>query len=231
MIPISDNIPSRHFPVINWTLIALNIIIFFFTLSLGKDAEIFVKLFGVVPYRFINDFDIYEISTIYTSMFLHGGWAHIFSNMLALYIFGDNVEDRLGSFRYLIFYLLTGTAAALLHIYLNQDSVIPTVGASGAISGVMAAYIFLYPRAKVITLFPILFIPFFIDIPALVYTGVWFITQFFSGLLSIVSNTAAFGGVAYWAHVGGFVAGAVLLPFMLRNRKKRRTYIDEFYPW
>ncbi len=231
MIPLSDNIPSRRFPIINWTLISLNVFIFFFTLSLGKDAQQFVQLFGVVPYRFLNDFDPYEMGTIFTSMFLHGGWAHIFGNMIALYIFGDNVEDRLGSFRYLVFYLLSGIAAALTHIYLNADSVIPTIGASGAISGVMGAYLLLYPTARVITVFPILFFPYIIELPAIVYTGTWFITQFFSGVLSIVSNAQAFGGVAYWAHIGGFVAGIVLLPILLTKKYKRRKYIDEYYPW
>ncbi|GMU96700.1 MAG: rhomboid family intramembrane serine protease [Ignavibacterium album] len=198
---------------------------------MGKDAQEFVQLFGVVPYRFLNDFDSFEVTTIFSSMFLHGGWAHIFGNMIALYIFGDNVEDRLGSFRYLVFYLLTGVAASLTHIYLNQDSVIPTIGASGAISGVMAAYLLLYPTAKVITVFPILFFPYIIELPAIVYTGVWFITQFFSGVLTIVSDVQAFGGVAYWAHIGGFVSGIILLPFLIVKKFKRRKYIDEYYPW
>lgn len=231
MIPLADNIPHRRFPIINWSLIILNIFIFFFTLSLGKDAQQFVQLFGVVPYRFLNDFDSFELGTIFSSMFLHGGWAHIFGNMIALYIFGDNVEDRLGSFRYLIFYLFSGVAASLTHIYLNQNSVIPTIGASGAISGVMGAYLLLYPTAKVITVFPILFFPYIIELPAIVYTGVWFITQFFSGVLSIVSDVQAFGGVAYWAHIGGFVAGIILLPFLIVKKYKRRKYIDEYYPW
>lgn len=231
MIPLADNIPHRRFPIINWALIVSNVFIFFFTLSIGKDAQEFVQIFGVVPYRFLNDFDSFEIGTIFSSMFLHGGWAHIFGNMIALYIFGDNVEDRLGSFRYLLFYLLTGVAAALTHIYLNQNSTIPTIGASGAISGVMAGYLLLYPTAKVITVFPILFFPYIIELPAIVYTGVWFITQFFSGVLSIVSDVQAFGGVAYWAHIGGFVAGIILLPFLLTRKYKRRKYIDEYYPW
>lgn len=231
MIPLSDNVPHRRFPIINWTIIVLNIFIFFFTLSLGKDAQEFVQIFGVIPYRFLNDFDSFELGTIFSSMFLHGGWAHIFSNLLALYIFGDNVEDRLGSFRYLIFYLLTGVAASLTHIYLNQNSVIPTIGASGAISGVMAAYLLLYPTAKVITVFPILFFPYIIELPAIIYTGVWFITQFFSGVLSIVSDAQAFGGVAYWAHIGGFIAGIFLLPILLVKKYKRRKFIDEYYPW
>lgn len=145
-------------------------------------------------------------------MFLLGGWAHIFSNMLALYIFGDNVEDRLGSFRYLLFYLLTGFAASLTHIYLNQTSVIPTIVASGAISGVMAAYLLLYPTAKVITVFPILFFPYINELPAIIYTGVWFITQFFSRVLSIVADAQAFGGVAYWAHIGGFCSRCSFAP-------------------
>jgi membrane associated rhomboid family serine protease len=231
MIPLSDNIPHRRFPFVNWFLIATNVVVFFFTLSLGEIAQPFVSLFGVVPQRFLNDFGSFELITIFTSMFLHGGWAHILGNMVALYIFGDNVEDRLGSVRYLLFYLLTGVAASLTHIYLNQDSNIPTIGASGAISGVMAAYLLLYPTAKVITVFPILFFPYIVELPAIIYTGVWFITQFFSGILSIVSDVQAFGGVAYWAHIGGFVSGIVLLPFLLTKKSKRRKFVDEYYPW
>ncbi|MCS7053742.1 MAG: rhomboid family intramembrane serine protease [Ignavibacterium sp.] len=231
MIPLADNIPHRRFPIINWLLIVSNVLIFFFTLSLGEVAQQFVQIFGVIPYRFLNEFDSFEVMTIFSSMFLHGGWAHIIGNMVALYIFGDNVEDRLGSIRYLIFYILSGVAAALTHIYLNQDSHIPTIGASGAISGVMAAYLIFFPTAKVITVFPILFFPYIIELPAIVYTGVWFITQFFSGLLSVVSNAQAFGGVAYWAHIGGFVGGIILIPFLLVKKYKRRRYIDEYYPW
>ncbi len=231
MIPLADNIPSRRFPIINWTIISLNVFIFFFTLSLGNNAQSFVNIFGIVPYRFLSDFNSFELGTIFSSMFLHGGWAHILSNMLALYIFGDNVEDRLGSFRYIIFYLLAGVAASLTHIYINPESVIPTIGASGAISGVMAAYLFLYPKAKVITVFPILFFPYIVELPAIIYTGVWFITQFFSGVLSIVANTQAFGGIAYWAHIGGFISGIVLLPFLATKKYKRKKYIDEYFPW
>lgn len=199
-------------------------------MSLVENAQEFVQIFGVVPYRFLTDFDSFEFATIFSSMFLHGGWAHIFGNMVALYIFGDNVEDRLGSLRYLFFYLLTGIAASITHIYLNQDSVIPTIGASGAISGVMAAYLLLYPTAKVITVFPILFFPYIVELPAIIYTGVWFITQFFSGVFSIVSNAQAFCGVAYRAHIGGFVAGIFLLPVLLTKKYKRRKYTDEYYP-
>lgn len=219
MIPITDDVPSRRFPIMNWIIIISNVAIFILMLTSGIANEI-VKYFGIVPRRLMFDFDIYEAMTIFTSMFLHGGFAHIFSNMLALYIFGDNVEDRMGHFRYLFFYLLCGVGAALMHVYFNQNSVIPTIGASGAISGVMGAYVLMYPRANIITVFPILFIPFFFTMPALVYVGVWFISQLFNGTLSIVSQVEALGGVAWWAHIGGFVSGIILLPFFAKRRSR-----------
>jgi len=225
MIPITDDVPSKRFPIMNWLLIISNVLVFVFMLTSIDFANELVSQLGIVPKRFLFYCDIFEVATIFTSMFLHGGFAHIFSNMLALYIFGDNVEDRLGHFGYLFFYLLSGVGAAAVHIYLNQNSIVPTIGASGAISGVMAAYVLMYPRANVLVVFPILFIPFTFVLPSIVYIGVWFLSQLFNGALSIVSNVEAFGGVAWWAHVGGFLSGAFLLPFFLVKRsRKKRTY-------
>lgn len=164
-------------------------------------------------------------------MFMHGGWFHLFSNMLALYIFGDNVEDSMGSQRYLIFYLLCGVAAALTHVFFNPNSPIPTVGASGALSGVLAAYLLFYPSARVITLIPIFFLPWLVEIPAVVYLGLWFISQLANGLFSILIDVQAMGGVAWWAHIGGFVAGLVLAPLFRQRRYVRRYYRDQYYPW
>ncbi len=164
-------------------------------------------------------------------MFLHGGWAHLFSNMLALYIFGDNVEDRMGSGRYLLFYLFCGVVAAIVHIVFNPHSPLPTIGASGAISGVLAAYLVFFPSARVITLVPLFFWPWFIEVPAVLYLGLWFVSQLLNGLLTIVSGMQAFGGVAWWAHVGGFVVGMVLGPLLARRRYIRRVYVDEYFPW
>ncbi len=231
MLPLKDTVQSRSFPVVNWLIIALNVLFFFMLISLGPRAELWMTALGLVPARLLRHPGLFEFATIFTSMFLHGGWAHLFSNMLALYIFGDNVEDRLGSGRYLLFYLLCGFAAAVVHVFLNPNSTIPTVGASGAISGVLAAYFIFFPSARVITLVPLFFLPWFVEIPAVFYLGFWFVSQLFNGLLTVVSGAQALGGVAWWAHVGGFVAGLVLGPIFARRRYIRRIYPDEYFPW
>ncbi|GAB4281954.1 MAG: rhomboid family intramembrane serine protease [Candidatus Promineifilaceae bacterium] len=231
MLPLQDTVPSRSFPVANWLLIAANVVIFIMMASLGPMAERVVAFLGVVPVQFLRHPLPVEWLTIFTSMFLHGGWAHLFSNMLALYIFGDNVEDRLGSGRYLLLYLASGIIASVVHIAVNPNSAVPTIGASGAISGVLAAYLIFFPGARVITLVPLFFLPWFVEIPALFYLGFWFFSQLFNGLLTIVSGMQSFGGVAWWAHVGGFVAGLFLGPMLARRRYRRRMYIDEYYPW
>jgi membrane associated rhomboid family serine protease len=231
MIPLKDTVQSRSFPIVNWMLITLNLLAFFTLVSAGSQAEIWVAILGVVPARFLNHPSLFEFVTIFTSMFLHGGWAHLFGNMLALYIFGDNVEDRLGSGRYLFFYLFCGLAAALAHIGLNPDSPVPTVGASGAISGVMAAYLLFFSSARVITVIFIFILPWFVEIPAVIFIGFWFLSQLFNGVLMVVAGAQAFGGVAFWAHIGGFIAGLVLGPLIARRRYIRRVYADEYYPW
>lgn len=231
MLPLQDTIQSRSLPIVNWTLIVLNVLAFMNLVALEAQAEAYVAVLGLVPARFLGQFSMLELVTLFTSMFLHGGWAHLFSNMWALYIFGDNVEDRMGSGRYLLFYLLCGLLAAVVHIGFNPASRIPTIGASGAISGVLAAYLLFFPSARVITLVPLFFLPWFVEIPAVLYIGFWFISQLFNGLLSIVTEMQAFGGVAWWAHIGGFIAGLVLGPFMVRKRYVRRVYYDEYFPW
>jgi membrane associated rhomboid family serine protease len=232
MLPLKDTVPSRSFPIVNWTLIAANVFAFVWLADAGAGSERLVAAFALVPKRFLLDLaNPYECLTLFTSMFMHGGWAHLFSNMLALYIFGDNVEDRMGSGRYLLFYLLSGLAAAFVHIFFNANSPVPTVGASGAISGVLAAYLIFYPTARVITFIPVFFLPWFVEIPALFYLGMWFFSQLFNGLFSVMAGVQAFGGVAWWAHVGGFAAGLVLAPFFARRRYVRRVYLDEYYPW
>jgi membrane associated rhomboid family serine protease len=163
-----------------------------------------------------------------TSMFLHGGWLHIITNMWALWIFGDNVEDRMGPVRFLIFYLLCGLFAGITHWFMNPDSTIPTVGASGAIAGVMGAYFILFPRSRVIVLLPILFIPLFFELPAIVYLGIWLFSQLFSGTLSVAA-TSDVAGIAWWAHVGGFIAGMLLhFLFIRRGREYRLPSRDEY---
>jgi len=231
MIPLKDTVRSRSFPIVNWMLIVSNLLIFFLLAAQGRYADTFVRALGLIPARLLADPSPLAFLTLFTSMFLHGGWAHLISNMLALYIFGDNVEDRMGSGRYLLFYLLSGLAAAFIHIAFNPDSRLPTVGASGAISGVLAAYLILFPTSRVITLIPLFFLPWFVEIPALFYLGFWFVSQLLNGFLTIVTGAQAFGGVAWWAHVGGFVAGLLLTPFFVRRRYVRRVYIDEYFPW
>jgi membrane associated rhomboid family serine protease len=215
----------------NWTLIGLNVLFFLLLLSSGAEAEAWVEELGVVPARLLRDVGSWQAVTLFTSMFLHGGWAHLLGNMLALYIFGDNVEDRLGSGRYLLFYLICGLAAAAAHIALNPNSTLPTIGASGAISGVLAAYLLFFPSARVITLVFIFIFPWFVEIPAVIYLGLWFLSQLFNGALAVVSDMQTYGGVAWWAHIGGFVAGLALGPLLARRGYVRPRYVDEYYPW
>jgi membrane associated rhomboid family serine protease len=166
-------------------------------------------------------------------MFIHGGWLHIIGNMWFLWIFGDNVEDRLGHLRFLIFYLLSGIGAALFYVLLKPGSVLPALGASGAISGVMGAYILLYPRARVLTLVPVFFLPLLVEIPAVFFVGVWFLFQFLAGTLSLATPRVE-GGVAWWAHIGGFVLGMALLPLFTRSsRESARPWPDQhlFHRW
>lgn len=232
MLPLKDTIPSRTFPIVNWLLIIANLLAFLWLAESGVRGEKLVAIFALIPKRFLLDItNPYEYLTLFTSMFIHGGWAHLFSNMLALYIFGDNVEDRMGSGRYLAFYLFCGAAAALAHIFFNPASTLPTVGASGAISGVLAAYLLFFPSARVITIIPLFILPWFVEIPAVFYLGMWFLSQLSNGLFSIMAGVQAFGGVAWWAHVGGFIAGLALAPFFARRRYVRRMYLDEYYPW
>ncbi len=224
MIPIRDTIPSQHPPIATWLLIIINCIIFLFELKMPEPArEHFFQLFGIVPARFTHPdwalrvgFHIDDYWPLLTSMFLHGGWLHVIGNMWALWIFGDNVEDRMGPVRFVIFYLLCGLAAGMVHWYTNPHSTIPTVGASGAIAGVMGAYLILFPHSRVIVLIPILIFPFFFELPAVFYIGFWALMQVFSGTLSL-ADARAVGGIAWWAHVGGFSTGVVLHFFFVRH--------------
>src|SRR6266566_6322123 len=202
MIPLRDIIPSRTTPYVTISLISLNVLVFLYELSLGRAVDAFTLYFGLVPAAF-------SWVTVFTSMFLHGGLLHVAGNMLYLWIFGDNVEDRMGHGRFLVFYLLCGVAAALAQTITAPDSVIPMVGASGAIAGVMGAYFVLYPKSRIVTLIPLFFFFQIVEVPAIFFLGIWFLMQFLSGIGSIAEATrgAAGGGVAFWAHVAGFVAG------------------------
>jgi membrane associated rhomboid family serine protease len=230
MIPIQDTVQSRSVPLVTWGIILLNGLVFLYELSLPPERlEALIGVLGMVPARLGDDPDSWW--TLLTCMFLHGGWTHFIGNMWVLYLFGDSVEDRMGPVRYLAFYLLCGLAAGLTHYFTNLGSTVPSLGASGAIAGVMGAYFVMFPTARVLTLVPVFFIPFFIEVPAVVYLGIWFASQLFSGTLSLVS-TQYYEGVAWWAHVGGFVAGIVLLPLFKKSRKQyRRYFADEYGPW
>mgnify|MGYP005850447509 CR=1 FL=1 len=209
MIPIRDAIRSRTFPVVNVAIIVLNGLAFFWQLAQGPHLKEVLYLYGIVPLRYSDPVlathftGFQQYLPFLTSMFLHGGFLHIIMNMWFLYIFGDNIEDRLGHIRYLIFYLICGVAAGVVHLLTNWSSNIPTIGASGAISGVMGAYLLLYPGSRILTLIPIFFFFQFIEIPAFIFLGYWLLIQLFSASLA-PKNV---GGVAFWAHVGGFVAG------------------------
>jgi membrane associated rhomboid family serine protease len=231
MFPLYDDAPRYSTPYVNYFLLALNTLAFVFELSfLPPSRNQLIFEFGIVPARVtgflggIHGFHaVPAFIPIFTSMFLHASWAHLIFNMWALYIFGDNIEDYLGHFRYLLFYLLSGVGAAFLHIVMNPNSRIPSVGASGAIAGVMGAYFILYPSARVLTW---VFFIFFVWLPAWVVLGFWFLGQFLSGAAtSVAYSNQTVGGIAFWAHVGGFVAGIALIKlFPTRPRRYRYFY-------
>lgn len=206
MIPLYDTIPGRYRPVMTITLIIINVVIFLFefTMPPGMLDQLF-QAYGFIPARLSQGYFI----SLVTAMFLHGGWMHIIGNMWALWLFGNNVEDRMGPWRFLLFYLVTGILASLTHYYINPLSTMPVVGASGAIAGIMGAYFIMYPRARVVTLIPIIIFPWFVEIPAFIYLGFWVLSQLFSGTISLYS-AAATSTVAFWAHVGGFIGGMLL---------------------
>jgi len=218
MFPVSDVIPSRTTPFVTVGLIVLNALAFLYELQLNRhELQLFAQAFGVVPAYF-------AWPTILTSMFLHSGWMHMLGNMLYLWIFGDNVEDRLGHLGFLAFYLFCGAVAALGQVAINPGSIVPMIGASGAIAGVMGAYFVLYPRSRILTaVFVVIFMD-LIEIPAIFFLGIWFMMQLFSGVGSLGAH-AADGGVAFWAHVGGFVAGLVIgLLWRAREATLRRYW-------
>jgi hypothetical protein len=218
MIPLRDTTRSRNFPVVNIVLIATNVLLFLVQYAQGPQEDAFIYTYGLVPARYSvpgisAHFSSFQQALAFLSfMFLHGGILHLLGNMWSLFIFGDNVEDRLGPFRYLLFYLLCGWASGLSHLFLNWQSPVPTIGASGAIAGVMGAYLLLFPHSKILTLIPILFIPYFIEIPAYFFLGIWFLMQFFGA----AGSSAQGGGIAWWAHVGGFAAGILLVKIFER---------------
>jgi membrane associated rhomboid family serine protease len=234
MLPIQDSVPKRSVPVATRALILINVIVFFFEAGMPQHAlERFVYLFGLVPARFTDPDWAASVGFLpggywvfLTHQFLHGGWFHIFANMWTLRIFGDAVEDRTGPLRFIIFYLLCGVLAGLTQLYVNPDSTLPSVGASGAIAGVLGAYFVFFPTARLVVMFPILFFPFFFEVPAVFYLGVWFMTQLFSGTLALAGPQHV-GGIAWWAHVGGFVSGLFLCWLFVKRPAGRSFQPDE----
>ncbi len=241
MIPISDANPTRRLPIMNLTLIGINVLVFLYELMLPDPAlNDFMFAWGVVPRELLTAIShplasgsLHPFETLVTSQFIHAGWAHILGNMIFLYIFGDNIEDVMGSFIYLVFYLVCGVAAGLAQVFVlapflgNVD--IPSIGASGAIAGVLGAYLVLFPGARVRVWIPVFFF-LTTEIPALIMIGIWFIEQFVAGLGSLTPTAAQSGGVAFWAHVGGFVTGMILiLPFWGRSRRIKAMEASRYY--
>jgi len=208
MIPIRDDIPTHTVPIVNYILIAINVIVFILMWLAGSGQDALVYQYALIPSNVTRGLDPGDILDVFTSMFMHAGLLHLGGNMLYLWIFGDNVEDRLGKVRYLAFYLVGGLLAALTHIVTNPNSQIPTVGASGAIAAVLGAYLVLFPQSRVATFIPIGFYMRLTMVPAFIVLGLWFILQLFSGVTSLGGPDV--GGTAFWAHIGGFVAGMIM---------------------
>ncbi len=229
MLPIRDDQPRFSTPFVNYFIIALNVVVFFFEVSLEQQGPYalnsFITQFGLTPHTFVRNFSVTHaggpavaIIPIFTSMFLHGGLLHLAGNMLFLWIFGDNIEDYLGHFKYLVFYLLCGVVAAFTHIAVNFTSRGQTIGASGAIAGVLGAYFILYPRARVLTWFPPIFL---FHLPAWITLGSWFALELFAGTAGRVVQAEG-NAVAVWAHIGGFVAGLILIKIFPERAHRRR---------
>jgi len=218
MIPLRDTLRSHSYPIVTHGLILINVLVYFLEMAQGQDLDVFLYIYGLVPARYaIPHVAAYfttgqQLFALLSFMFLHGGFWHLLGNMWSLYIFGDNVEDRLGPLRYLLFYLLCGLTSGLTHLTFNLSSNVPTIGASGAIAGVMGAYFILYPRAKILTLIPIIFIPYFLEIPAFFFLGIWLFFQ----LINAAGSDGSAGGIAWWAHIGGFVGGMLALKLLDR---------------
>jgi len=230
VISIADDIPKRHEPAVTTSLILTNVGVYLFCALLPADQlERVFRVFGVVPARLTHPDGLPDLLigsiAIFVSLFLHGGLAHILFNMWFLWIFGRAVEDRLGSARFVFLYLVSGVAASATHILINSDSILPAIGASGAISGVMATYIVFFPRAQMVVIVPVLFFPLLFPLPAAVYVGVWFAIQLAGGYWSILSYEGV-SNIAFWAHVGGFVGGLAVSPTLWNSADGRRALSD-----
>lgn len=224
MFPLYDTARSRRFPLINLALILLNALAFLYELRLGEPAlRRFIFEWGLTPNLFVNDPSAFWMN-IFSSMFLHGGWFHIINNMWVLFVFGDNVEAHMGSIKYLLFYLLSGAAAGLLQTFVLPASRVPMIGASGAVAGVLGAYLVLFPQSRIASLVPIFFTFTIVEIPAFVFLLFWFVSQLYSGLFAIQGGGAS--GIAWWAHIGGFVFGFAVVNLFARRRVRRHDWDD-----
>jgi membrane associated rhomboid family serine protease len=234
VIPIRNAVPTRYPPVITWMLIATNCLVFLFQDSLSPDELLlFLRQFALIPARYSEafasgdtDLAAVDIVPFFTMMFLHGGWLHLILNMWTLWLFGPAIEDRLGHGRYLVFYLVCGLAASVAHVMFNPTSIVPALGASGAIAGILGCYMRLFPLARVVVVVPILFIPLFFEVYAYVFIGLWFLLQLLGSMAELLQPSSS-GGVAWWAHVGGFVAGLILGPLLVRSERRYRVYYPD----
>jgi membrane associated rhomboid family serine protease len=230
MIPISNSVPVRYPPIATSALLSANVVVFLFEVSLPpRGQEALIHLYGLIPVRYTDPAWAYRVGLspydyvpFVSSMFLHGGWLHLILNMWTLWLFGGAVEDRFGHTRYFLFYVLCGLAAGLTHCWTNATSSVPVVGASGAIAGVLAAYMALFPRSRIILLVPIFFIPLFVEWPAIFYVSLWFAVQVIQGTVGLFLQETS--GIAWWAHIGGFVAGLAMTPIAHRARSRYRVY-------
>ena len=231
MFPLKDNIPAKNFPYVNIGLIVINVVFFIYQMSYGLEFDRLIFALGFIPARFLeqqgeNFLNPMGFLPVFSSMFMHANLLHLISNMWMLWIFGDNVEDCMGHGRYILFFLLCGIASVLAQTISNPQSTIPMVGASGAISGVLGAYIISYPNARILTLVPIFILFYIIELPAYFFLGLWFVIQFIQGTLyTLNAENLPGGGVAWWAHVGGFAAGVVFLQ-IFRCKDWRRPEVQ-----
>ncbi|MFN3993130.1 MAG: rhomboid family intramembrane serine protease [Tabrizicola flagellatus] len=230
MLPYSDGVARRYPPVVVWLLIAICALVFLYQTALPPHArERFLFHTALVPARFLGDLRLLapgDPVVFLTNMFLHGGWLHLILNMWTLWVFGPAVEDRLGPGRFLSFYLVCGLAAGLAHAFANPSSVVPALGASGAIAGVIGCYARMFPAARLVVMIPIVIVPFFFELPAIAFALIWFAMQAIPGLLSLGQQADA-GGIAWWAHIGGFAAGWLLAPLVRRPRRSYRAYYGD----
>src|SRR5712672_2739728 len=234
MIPIGNAVPSRYPPIVTWALIACNCAVFLIQTGLTPlELEQFLLRYALIPARYFElvasrdaELAASDFLPFVTMMFLHGGWLHLILNMWTLWLFGPSIEDRLGHGRYLAFYFVCGLAASLAHVLFNPVSIVPALGASGAIAGILGCFMRLFPLARIVVIVPILFIPLFVEVYAFVFIGLWFLLQLFQTTMGLLLPSSS-GDVAWWAHIGGFLAGFTLGPLLVRSRQRYRAYYPD----